>query len=179
MWPQPRAPGRKEGYGLQTLDAETLTPHCPAVMKTIHGTSVLIAGAGVLLCGKSGAGKSDLALRLIDGGAVLIADDRVEIRVDQGKVTASAPAGLAGLLEVRGVGLMRVPYAPVGELHLVVDLVAPDAVERLPEAEWATLEETRLPRLALAPFEASAPAKLRLAAASARCGTLGEVPVLA
>ena len=147
-------------------------------MKTIYGTSVLISGAGVLLCGKSGAGKSDLALRLIDQGAVLIADDRVEVRVDQGKVMASAPASLAGLLEVRGVGLMRVPFAPAGELHLVVDLVEPGAVERLPEAEWATLAETRLPRLALAPFEASAPAKLRLAAAAALCGKLGEVPPL-
>jgi len=100
------------------------------------------------------------------------------VRVDQGKVMASAPANLAGLLEVRGVGLMRVPFAPVGELHLVVDLVAPEAVERLPEAEWTTLADTRLPRLALAPFEASAPAKLRLAAAAARCHKLGEVPVL-
>ena len=148
-------------------------------MKTIHGTSVLISGAGVLLCGKSGAGKSDLALRLIDQGAVLIADDRVEVRVDQGKVTASAPASLAGLLEVRGVGLMRVPYAPVAELHLVVDLVEPEAVERLPEPEWTTVGEARLPRLALAPFEASAPAKLRLAATAARCNQLGEVPSLA
>lgn len=147
-------------------------------MKTIHGTSVLISGAGVLLCGKSGAGKSDLALRLIDQGAVLIADDRVEVRVDQGKVTASAPASLAGLLEVRGVGLMRVPFASEGELHLVVDMVAPEAVERLPEAQWTSVAGTRLPRLALAPFEASAPAKLRLAAAAARCGKLGEVPVL-
>ena len=148
-------------------------------MKTIHGTGVLIAGAGVLLCGKSGAGKSDLALRLIDGGAVLIADDRVEVRVDQGKVIASAPASLAGLLEVRGVGLMRVPFAPEGELHLVVDLVKPDAVERLPEPEWTVVASGRLPRLALAPFEASAPAKLRLAAAAARSGRLGEVPGLA
>ena len=148
-------------------------------MKTIHATGVLIAGAGVLLCGKSGAGKSDLALRLIDGGAVLIADDRVEVRVDQGKVMANAPASLAGLLEVRGVGLMNVPFAPESELHLVVDLVKPEKVERLPEPEWTEIVGHRLPRLALAPFEASAPAKLRLAAAAARCGRLGEVPGLA
>ncbi|MEI6560332.1 MAG: HPr kinase/phosphatase C-terminal domain-containing protein [Rhodospirillaceae bacterium] len=148
-------------------------------MNTIHGTSVLISGAGVLLRGKSGAGKSDLALRLIDRGAVLIADDRVEVRVDHGKVMASAPATLAGLLEVRGVGLMRVPFAPAGEVHLVVDLVTPETVERLPEAEWTALAETRLPRLALAPFEASAPAKIRLAAAAAARGDpFGQIPVL-
>ncbi len=146
-------------------------------MKTIHGTSVLVSGTGVLLRGRSGAGKSDLALRLIDGGAVLIADDRVEVRVDQGKVMASAPASLAGLLEVRGVGLMRLPFAPAGELTLVVDLVDPGAVERLPEADWAEIAGTRLPRLTLTPFEASAPAKLRLAAA--RCDQLGQAPTLA
>ncbi len=148
-------------------------------MKTIHGTSVIISGAGVLLCGKSGAGKSDLALRLIDQGAMLIADDRVDVRMDQGKIIAHAPKALAGLLEVRGVGLMRVPFAPVSELHLVVDLVEPHEVERLPEVEWANIAEGRLPRLALAPFEASATAKVRIAATAARQGRLGEVPEVA
>ncbi len=146
------------------------------VMKTLHGTSVLVSGIGVLLRGKSGAGKSDLVLRLIDGGALLIADDRVEVRVDQGRVMASAPASLAGLLEVRGLGLMPVPFAPVGELRLVVDLVEPGAVERLPEAEWTEIADTRLPRLALTPFEASAVAKLRLAVTC--YGQLGQAPAL-
>ena len=116
-----------------------------------------------------------MALRLIDHGAVLIADDRVEVRVDQGRVMVGPPAGLAGLMEIRGVGIMRMPFVPKAELHLVVDLVASDAVERLPEAEWVMMADRRLPRLALAPFEASAPAKLRLAAAAARCGQLGVV----
>lgn len=145
-------------------------------MMTMHGTSVLISGAGVLLRGASGTGKSDLALRLIDRGAVLIADDRVEVRMDQGKVVVSAPAILAGLLEVRGVGIVRLPFAPMAELHLVVDLVEREVVDRLPEPEWATVLEGRLPRLALAPFEASAPAKLGLAASAAREGRLGLVP---
>jgi len=143
---------------------------------TIHGTSVLISGAGVLLRGTSGAGKSDLALRLIDRGAVLIADDRVEVRMDQGRVVAGVPAILAGLLEVRGVGILRLPFAPLAELHLVVDLVGPGTVERLPEPEWTTVLDGRLPRLALAPFEASTPAKIRLAAPVAREGRLGLVP---
>jgi serine kinase of HPr protein (carbohydrate metabolism regulator) len=145
-------------------------------MVTIHGTSVLVAGAGVLLRGASGAGKSDLALRLIEGGAVLIADDRVELRMDQGRLMAGAPAVLAGLMEARGVGILRLPHVPVAALHLVVDLVAPTAVERLPEPAWAELLGARLPRLALAPFEASTPAKIRFAAAIARSGGLGEVP---
>ena len=129
----------------------------------------------MLLRGVSGAGKSDLALRLIDHGAVLIADDRVEVRVDQGRVMAGPPAVLAGLMEVRGIGIVRMPFVPSSELHLVVDLVAPDAVERLPEAEWTRVAGRRLPRLALAPFEASAPAKVRLAATAVRTGQLGVV----
>lgn len=150
-------------------------------MTTIHGTSVLISGTGVLLRGGSGAGKSDLALRLIDQGAELIADDRVEVRLDQGRVMASAPAALAGLMEVRGVGIVRRPFISSAELHLVVDLVAPDVVERLPEPEWTQVQEgtPRLPRIALAPFEASAPAKIRVAAEAARAGRLGVVPALA
>ena len=145
---------------------------------TIHGTSILILGTGVLLRGASGAGKSDLALRLIDGGAVLIADDRVEVRVDQGKVLAGAPPTLAGLIEVRGVGIMRVPFVPAAELHLVVDLVDSAAVDRLPEPEWSEVAGGRLPRLRLAPFQASAVAKVRLAAQAARSGQLGTLPDL-
>ncbi len=156
-------------------------------MTTIHGTGILISGVGVLLRGASGAGKSDLAMRLIDEGAILIADDRVEVQVDQGKVTAAAPARLTGLIEVRGVGIMRVPFVPRAELHLVVDLVAPGLVERLPEVGWTPvvkghlprIADVRLPRIALAPFEASAPAKVRLAAAAAYRGDLGVAPALA
>lgn len=145
-------------------------------MVTIHGTCVLVGGTGVLLRGPSGAGKSDVALRLIDGGAVLVADDRVELRMENGRPTASAPAALAGLLEVRGLGIVRVPCRASAEVGLVVDLVAPDAVDRMPEGGTATLLDTEIPRLALTPFEASTPAKLRLAAAAARTRTLGQVP---
>lgn len=145
-------------------------------MVTIHGTCVLVSDIGVLLRGASGSGKSDVALRLIDGGARLIADDRVELRMDQGRLMATAPAALAGLLEVRGVGILRVPAAGEAEVGLVVDLVAPETVERLPDPGHAPLLDTAVPRLALAPFEASTPAKLRLAAAAARLGVLGEVP---
>ncbi|MEI6984646.1 MAG: aldolase [Rhodospirillaceae bacterium] len=148
-------------------------------MNTIHGTSILISGTGVLLRGKSGAGKSDLALRLIDQGAVLIADDRVEVCVDQGRVMVKAPESLAGLLEVRGIGIVRMPTVAAAELHLVVDLVAPSMVERLPESEWTTVLQERLPRVALAAFESSAPAKVRIAAAAARGGWLGTVPGVA
>lgn len=147
-------------------------------MATIHATCVLLSGIGVLLRGPSGSGKSDLALRLVDAGALLVADDRVELRMDNGRLMASAPAALAGLLEVRGVGILAVGSAPDAAVGLVADLVPPAAIERLPGRQTVTLLETPVPRLALAPFEASAPAKLRLAAAAARDGTLGEAPLL-
>lgn len=147
-------------------------------MVTIHGTCVLVSGIGVLLRGASGSGKSDLALRLIDGGARLIADDRVELRMEQGRLMATAPAALAGLLEVRGVGIMPVPTAADAEVGLVVDLVTRDKVERLPDCETTPLLDKAVPRLALCPFDASTPAKLRLAASAVRAGTLGEVPAL-
>ncbi|HYG85231.1 MAG TPA: HPr kinase/phosphatase C-terminal domain-containing protein [Azospirillum sp.] len=147
-------------------------------MVTIHGTCVLVGGIGVLLRGPSGGGKSDVAVRLIDDGALLVADDRVQVHTDQGRLMATAPAPLAGLIEVRGVGILPVPTAPSAEIRLVVDLVPAEQVERMPEPETVTLMERAVPRLALSPFDASTPAKLRLAAAAVAAGRLGEVPPL-
>lgn len=140
--------------------------------KLVHGTCVALpAGRGapdrpfaVLLRGPSGAGKSDLALRLIDRGWRLVVDDQTKLRSDQGRLRATAPATIAGRMEVRGLGIVALPAVPEAELCLVVDLVPADAVERLPEAGTCTLLGVSLPCLALDPFEASALAKLRLAA---------------
>ncbi len=142
----------------------------------MHGTCVLLSDIGVLLRGESGSGKSDVALRLIDGGARLVADDQILLRVEGGHLVASAPAPLGGLLEVRGVGILPVPTADRAVIGLIVDLVAPEQVERLPEPRRDSILGVSLPYLALAPFDASTPAKLRLAAAAARAGTLGRVP---
>lgn len=132
-------------------------------METIHGTAVSIDGAGVLLRGPSGSGKSDLALRLIDGGAALIADDRVEITRNSGNIWASSPAMIAGKLEVRGLGIVRMAAVGATAIRLVVDLAGSDDVERLPKATETVLLGVALPVLILAPFEASAPVKVRLA----------------
>ena len=145
-------------------------------MVTIHGTCVLLSGIGVLLLGKSGSGKSDLALRLIDGGALLIADDRVELCMEDGRLIATAPAALAGLLEMRGVGILTVPAASRAAVGLVVDLVPHDRVERMPEPNTVSILDAALPHLALAPFDASTPAKLRFAAEAVCAGRLGQVP---
>lgn len=132
---------------------------------TVHGTCVAIDGAGVLLRGAPGAGKSDLALRLIEEGAKLVADDRVRLRRHGGRVMASAPETITGLLEVTGVGLARIAparFAPETPLALLCDLGG--VAERLPAPEFESVLGVRLPRLRLDPFAPSAGAKVRLAA---------------
>jgi HPr kinase/phosphorylase len=135
-------------------------------MLLVHATSVLVDGTGVLIRGPSGSGKSDLALRLIDGGARLVSDDQTALEARDGRLWASAPPSIAGKLEVRGLGIVAVPGVAAAPLGLVVDLVPPDRIERLPEASTATLLGVILPILQVSPFEASAPAKLRLAVAA-------------
>jgi serine kinase of HPr protein (carbohydrate metabolism regulator) len=133
-------------------------------MNLEHATCIAIEGEAVLLRGASGSGKSDLALRLIDAGAALVADDQVRLRRQDGRLIASPPAALAGLLEVRGLGIVRLPYLDEAPVALVVDLVTGGDVERLPETEAVEIAGVVLPMVHLAAFEASAPAKLRLAA---------------
>lgn len=136
-------------------------------MHLVHATSVEIGGHAVLIRGPSGSGKSDLALRLIDGGAMLVADDQSAITNDGGRLFVGVPDTIAGLLEVRGVGILRMAHRVRAPLALVVDLVQPKDVERLPEPSSAQLLGVMVPRVALAAFEASAAAKVRLAMISA------------
>lgn len=129
----------------------------------VHATAVAIEGEALLLRGPSGAGKSDLALRLLEGGARLVADDQSEVSRRGDRLWVRPPAALAGLIEVRGLGILRLEALAEAPLALVVDLVPPEAVERLPQAAVENLLGVAVRRLALAPFEASAAAKLRFA----------------
>jgi serine kinase of HPr protein (carbohydrate metabolism regulator) len=135
-----------------------------------HATCVAIGDRAVLLRGPSGSGKSDLALRLIDAGARLVADDQSEVRRDGDALLVQAPAPIFGLIEVRGVGLVRMDAMPVARLSLIADLVAMQDVERLPEPSSETILGLSIPLVAVAPFEVSAPIKLRLALAAATGG---------
>ena len=132
-------------------------------MVLVHASCVALGGRGVLLRGAPGAGKSDLALRLIDAGATLVSDDRVALDGGRSALLASPPARIAGLLEVRGLGIVTMAYTGRCPVRLVVDLVAPEAVERMPEAGSIVLCGHRIARASLAPFEASTPAKVGLA----------------
>ena len=123
----------------------------------MHASCAARDGWGVLLTGAPGSGKSDLLLRLLDRGFGLVADDQVEIGTDG---MARPPDILAGLLEVRGLGLMHLPFVGAARPVLVAELVA-GPVPRLPEPKWdSTLH---LPAIAIDPRPASAAQLLALA----------------
>lgn len=128
---------------------------------TVHASAVLVEGGAVLIRGPGGAGKSRLALDLLraaDNGALrfarLVADDRTQLAAAHGRLLASPPAALAGLLEVRGLGIRRLDYEPTAVVRLVVDLAAADA-DRLPATSslQTTIDGITLPRIAVAKGE--------------------------
>ena len=98
----------------------------------VHGAAVAVAGRGVLILGASGSGKSALALAMIGRGAALVADDRVVLERRGGALVARAPATIAGLIEARGVGILRLPALAEAPLVAAVDLDRP-AAARMPQ----------------------------------------------
>lgn len=141
----------------------------------IHGTCLAIGAEGVLLVGKPGSGKSDLALRLIDQGGLglsgvlraarLVADDQVVIRRTGSGLAASAPPSLKGKLEIRGLGIAELSVAAEVGLRLAVRLTPATEIERMPDLGSARMEilGVGLPLILLDPLAASAPARLRAA----------------
>lgn len=129
-------------------------------MQNIHASCVCLKNKGILLIGGSGAGKSDLSLRLtMRHQAVLVADDRVDIKNDNGAIIASAPEILQGLLEVRGIGIVKMDFLPQTEIHAVFELVS-DNVERMPERLFYEICAKKVPLFKINPFELSAPEKV-------------------
>lgn len=136
---------------------------------------------GVLLLGPPGSGKSDLALRLVDSGFLLVADDRVYIEGRQDGAYASAPAALRGLIEVRGIGIVRLSRTvPHARIALAVALTPRVAQQRLPEPATTALAGHAVPTVAVDAEAASAVARVRLALdvlagrAASRCGAFGD-----
>jgi HPr kinase/phosphorylase len=146
-----------------------------SLTQLFHGTCIDFEGAGVLIIGSPGSGKSDLGLRLIDQPglglngkaktATLLSDDQVVVTLDQGRLLARPPPAIRGLLEVRGLGILELPCRPQSVLALVVRLSDAAAIERLPEPEDLTfmILGQNLPLLRLDPRSASAPARVRAA----------------
>jgi len=142
----------------------------------IQATCVAVDDVGVLLRGPSGSGKSDLALRLIDGGAQLVADDLVAVTVDGARAVArlpdTAPPECRGRLEVRGLGLLPVPTVASAVLGLVAELFPGGHPDRQPEPETVEIAGISLRLIRLDPFGASAPARIRLVSRLTRTGII-------
>lgn len=128
----------------------------------LHATCIAIGGRGVLLTGASGAGKSDLALRLIDRGATLVGDDGVEVEARDGRLHARPGPNIKGQMEVRGLGILNFPWV---EIPLALAIALDQPVPRMPDETlpFRLIEGLTLPLIALDPFEASAPVKVEKA----------------
>ena len=132
----------------------------------IHASCVALGRRGILLLGPSGSGKSDLALRLIDQGAKLVADDRTILFVKNGALHAKAPASIKGLLEIRGVGIIALPMSDTVKIVLAVQLGREGARLPHPRVYHAplSLKAAHLPpQITLNARFVSTPAKIRAA----------------
>lgn len=130
--------------------------------ETMHASCVAVEGRAVLICGRSGAGKSDLALRLIDRGFTLVSDDQTMVRKSGERLLASAPPTIAGKLEIRGIGIVEMETATDVPISLVVDLTS--EMERLPDnSRERSVLGIPVPLISVDAMTASAPAKVALA----------------
>jgi len=116
----------------------------------MHGSCVAVDGRGLLILGPSGSGKSSLALQMLGLGARLVADDRVDLHRQGTAVIARCPPPLRGLIEARGIGLLRADPLDEAELVLVADLSQPPA-QRLPDARTILLLDCDIALVAAAP----------------------------
>lgn len=143
-----------------------------AATSTIHATCIAIGGFAAIIVGPSGSGKSDLAFRLLtsvlrDGARpiepVLVADDQVVVERRGGSLYASPPASIAGLIEVRGIGIVEADHVVDAEILLAVDVTPGASIERLPDLHKSYhLLGLSVPLMRLRALEASAPGKVAL-----------------
>lgn len=130
--------------------------------ETLHASTVALDGRAVLICGPSGSGKSDLALRLLDRGFTLVSDDQTIVRKDGDKLLASAPPTIQGKLEIRGVGIVEMETVADVPLALCVELTSD--IQRLPDDSRERLVlDVQVPLISVDAMTASAPSKVALA----------------
>jgi len=139
-----------------------MTPPPPLSSETLHASSVAKDGRAILICGPSGAGKSDLSLQLLDRGFQLVSDDRTVVRRDGERLIASAPARIAGKLEIRGIGIVDVEPVSEVRVSLIVELTGD--IERLPdEGRSRPILGVELPMVSVDAKTASAASKVTIA----------------
>ena len=143
---------------------------------SVHASAVLVGARAVLIRGPSGAGKSRLALELIEAArngamlfAKLVGDDRIHLEAAGGRLLVRPADALKGLIELRGVGILRHDYEACAVVGLVVDL-APNDAERLPERGEVAIAGIKIPRLAVAPGMTALPAVFAMVTS---CGDIG------
>jgi serine kinase of HPr protein (carbohydrate metabolism regulator) len=130
--------------------------------ETLHASTVASDGRAVLIAGPSGAGKSDLALRLLDRGFTLVSDDQTVIKRDGERLIASAPANIAGKLEIRGIGIVEMDVVKDVPVALLVELTS--EIQRLPDdSRERPLLGVPIPLISIDAMTASAPSKVALA----------------
>ena len=130
--------------------------------ETLHASTVALDGRAVLISGPSGSGKSDLALRLLDRGFVLVSDDQTIVKKDGARLVTTAPPTIAGKLEVRGLGIVEVDRAEIAPLALIVELTS--EIQRLPDdSRERLILGVSIPLVTIDAMTASAPSKVALA----------------
>jgi len=130
--------------------------------ETVHASTVALDGRAVLITGPSGSGKSDLALRLLDRGFVLVSDDRTIVKRQDERLLASAPPNIAGKLEIRGIGIVDVETASDLPVAMIIELTSD--IQRLPDdSRERPILGVSLPLISIDAMTASAPSKVALA----------------
>ena len=130
--------------------------------ETLHASTVALDGRAVLICGPSGSGKSDLALRLLDRGFTLVSDDQTIVRKDGGRLIASAPPTIHGKLEIRGIGIVEMETVDDVPVALCVELSSD--IQRIPDDSRDRLVlDVRIPLINVDALTASAPSKVAVA----------------
>lgn len=130
--------------------------------ENLHASSVALDGRAVLICGPSGSGKSDLALRMLDRGFTLVSDDRTMVRKEGDRLIASAPPTIRGKLEIRGMGIFDMETVSDVPVALVVELTSD--IQRLPDDSRTRLVlGSGVPLISVDALTASAPSKVSLA----------------
>ncbi|MAH78739.1 MAG: aldolase [Rickettsiales bacterium] len=130
-------------------------------LKKLHASSISLEDNGVLIIGPSGSGKSDLALRMIDSGATLISDDITTCRKINGSISLFSSEKIFGLIEVRGIGIIKVPYVENIKLKMIVKLTN-QMIDRMPQEKKKKVMGISFPIIEIQPKEVSATAKIKL-----------------